>query len=220
MFNDSRFYYGLGIFIIAAAFVVFAWSFERKKPRTREIVILAVMISFGVMGRIIFYMTPQVKPCAAIIIITGIALGKQAGFVTGAMTAFVSNFFMGQGPWTPWQMIAFGIIGYVFGAAYFKKIYDGKIIQRKKIEICVLGCLATIIIYGVIMDSATVFIYTKELSIGAFAAAYTAGLIMNVIHGLSTFIFLWFMLIPMIKKLKRVNLKYGMYNFLAKNKYD
>lgn len=59
---------------------------------------LVCMISFAVIGRVIFYMTPQVKPAAAIIIITGIALGKKAGFLTGAMTAFVSNFFMGQGP--------------------------------------------------------------------------------------------------------------------------
>lgn len=212
MFNDSRIYYGVGILIIAAALIAFAWSFERKKPRTREIVILAVMISFGVIGRIIFYMTPQVKPCAAIIIITGIALGKQAGFLTGAMTAFVSNFFIGQGPWTPWQMIAFGIIGYVFGAVYFKRIGDVNITKKKKIEICTFGCLAVIIIYGVIMDSATVFMSTDNLSMGAFVAAYTVGFIMNVIHGLSTFIFLWFMMSPMLKKMKRVNLKYGMYN--------
>ena len=71
-------------------------------------------------------MTPQVKPCAAIIIITGIALGKKAGFLTGAMTAFVSNFFMGQGPWTPWQMVAFGLLGYIFGTAYSISLINKK----------------------------------------------------------------------------------------------
>ena len=91
MVNDSRFYYGVGLLIILISFAVFALGFEKRKPRAREIVMLVCMISFAVIGRVIFYMTPQVKPCAAIIIITGIALGKNAGFLTGAMTAFVSN---------------------------------------------------------------------------------------------------------------------------------
>ena len=91
MVNDSRFYYGVGLLIILISFVVFALGFEKRKPRAREIVMLVCMISFAVIGRVIFYMTPQVKPCAAIIIITGIALGKKAGFLTGAMTAFVSR---------------------------------------------------------------------------------------------------------------------------------
>lgn len=102
---------------------------------------LVCMISFAVIGRVIFYMTPQVKPCAAIIIITGIALGKKAGFLTGAMTAFVSNFFMGQGPWTPWQMVAFGLLGYIFGIAYSKRNVGSYILRSKKILFVLWGCL-------------------------------------------------------------------------------
>lgn len=100
MVNDSRFYYGVGLLIILISFVVFACMDLKKKTEGKRNSMLVCMISFAVIGRVIFYMTPQVKPCAAIIIITGIALGKKAGFLTGAMTAFVSNFFMGQGPWT------------------------------------------------------------------------------------------------------------------------
>lgn len=74
-----------------------------------------------------------------------------------------------------------------------------------------MGMLATIVVYGVIMDTATVLMSTDSPSVQAFITAYTAGFIMNVIHGISTFIFLWFMLIPMLKKIDRVNIKYGMY---------
>lgn len=211
MVNDSRFYYGIGLLIILVSVAVFALEFEKRKPRAREIVMLVCMISFGVIGRVVFYMTPQVKPCAAIIIITGIALGKNAGFLTGAMTAFVSNFFMGQGPWTPWQMVAFGFLGYLFGIAYSKRNMGSYISKKKKTFICFMGMLSTIVIYGVIMDTATVLMSTDSLSTQAFITAYSAGFIMNVIHGISTFIFLWFMLVPMIKKIERVNLKYGMY---------
>ena len=96
------------------------WSFEKRKPKTREVVVLAVMTSIATLGRVIFFMLPQFKPCVAIIIITGIMLGKQSGFLCGALTAFVSDFFFGQGPWTPWQMFAFGIIGFI-SAIFFKK---------------------------------------------------------------------------------------------------
>ena len=127
------------------------------------------------------------------------------------MTAFVSNFFMGQGPWTPWQMVAFGLLGCIFGIAYSKRNVGSYIPKKQKNFICFMGMLATIVVYGVIMDTATVLMSTDSPSVQAFITAYTAGFIMNVIHGISTFIFLWFMLIPMLKKIDRVNIKYGMY---------
>lgn len=141
MVNDSRFYYGVGLLIILISFVVFALGFEKRKPRAREIVMLVCMISFAVIGRVIFYMTPQVKPCAAIIIITGIALGKKAGFLTGAMTAFVSNFFMGQGPWTPWQMVAFGLLGIFLELHTVKGMWEVIFLRSKKILFVLWGCL-------------------------------------------------------------------------------
>ena len=73
------------------------WSFEKRKPKTREVVVLAVMTGIATLGRVIFFMLPQFKPCVAIIIITGIMLGKQAGFLCGALTAFVSDFLLRSG---------------------------------------------------------------------------------------------------------------------------
>ena len=85
--------------------------FENRRPQAREVVVIAVMAALAVAGRAAFFMLPQFKPTAAIVIIAGVGLGAEAGFLTGALAGFVSNFFFGQGPWTPWQMFAFGIPG-------------------------------------------------------------------------------------------------------------
>ncbi len=75
-----RGYYFTSMCIIVISIFIFLWSFEKRKPKTREIVTLAVMTALAVVGRLAFFMTPQVKPCAAIIIITGVMLGRQSGF--------------------------------------------------------------------------------------------------------------------------------------------
>ena len=74
MLLNGRGYYLISILIIFVSIIIFLWSFEHRKPKTREIVVLAVMTSLAVVGRVMFFMTPQIKPSAAIIIITGIML--------------------------------------------------------------------------------------------------------------------------------------------------
>lgn len=208
MFLNGREYYLISILIIAAAIVIFMWSFERRKPRIREVVVLAVMTSLAVVGRMLFFMTPQFKPCAAIIIITGIMLGKEAGFLSGAVTAFASDFFFGQGPWTPWQMIAFGLIGYISAM-----IFSGNLrkMAENKLVLCAYGFFMTFVVYGLIMDTATVFMYTDKPTLTVFMATYGAGIFFNAIHGFSTVVFLWCLSGPLFAKLNRVKIKYGMY---------
>lgn len=107
----------MGLVFLFACSVPFFLKFERRKPRAREMVPLAVMAALGVVGRTVFQLIPlpNFKPVSAIVIITAIAFGPEAGFMTGAHTAFVSNFIFGQGPWTPWQMFCWGMIGFVAG---------------------------------------------------------------------------------------------------------
>lgn len=154
-------------------------------------------------------MTPQVKPCAAIIIITGVMLGKQSGFLCGALTAFVSGFFFGQGPWTPWQMIAFGIIGFLSGVLFSKK--NIKYAYNKWI-ISIYGFLATFVIYGLILDTATVFMYTDTPKTETFVATYLSGIGFNLIHAASTFVVLFLISNATIKKLERLKIKYKMFS--------
>ena len=204
-----RGYYFTSMCIIVISIFIFLWSFEKRKPKTREIVTLAVMTALAVVGRLAFFMTPQVKPCAAIIIITGVMLGRQSGFLCGALTAFVSGFFFGQGPWTPWQMIAFGIIGFLSGVLFSKK--NIKYAYNKWI-ISIYGFLATFVIYGFILDTATVFMYTDTPKTETFVATYLSGIGFNLIHAASTFVVLFLISNATIKQLERLKIKYKMFS--------
>ncbi len=206
MFGD-RLYLIVSVALIVLAIVIFVRSFERKKPGTKDVVLISVMISLAVVGRLVFFMIPQFKPCAAIIIITGVMLGKQAGFLSGVLTAFISDLFFGMGPWTVWQMIAFGIIG-ILSAIIFNERRIEKMGGYAKLILCVYGFIITFVVYGLIMDTATVFMVTDKPKVATFVATYSAGVVFNLIHGISTFIFLYLMANPLSKKIKRVLVKY------------
>ena len=206
MFGD-RLYLIASVVLIILAIVIFVRSYERKKPSTKDVVLLSVMISLGVVGRLVFFMIPQFKPCAAIVIITGIMLGKQAGFLSGVMTAFVSDMFFGMGPWTLWQMIGFGLIGLI-SAIIFNQERIEKMGGFAKLILCTYGFLVTFLLYGLLMDSATVFMVTDKPKLSTFIATYSAGIVFNMIHGISTFIFLYLMANPLSKKIKRILIKY------------
>ncbi len=207
MFGD-RLYLIASVVLIVLAIVIFVRSFERKKPGTKDVVLLSVMISLGVVGRLVFFMVPQFRPCAAIVIITGIMLGKQAGFLSGVMTAFISGMFFGMGPWTLWQMIGFGLIGLI-SAIIFNQERIEKMGGFAKLILCTYGFLVTFLLYGLLMDTATVFMVTDKPKLSTFIATYSAGIVFNMIHGISTFIFLYLMANPLSKKIKRVLVKYG-----------
>ena len=207
MFLEGRQFYLIAFLIIVAAVLWFVCSFERKIPKSREIVVLAVMTTIAIVARIMFFMIPEMKPSAAIIIITGIMLGKQAGFLCGVLTAFMSDFVFGQGPWTPWQMIAFGLIGLISAVLFFEreKLYFNKII------LCTYGFFIVAILYGFLLDTGTVFMSVDQPTRQAFVDAYLAGIVINFIHGVTTALVLWFVAQPMFHKLERIKIKYGMY---------
>ena len=206
MFGD-RLYLIASVVLIVLAIVIFVRSFERKKPGTKDVVLISVMISLAVVGRLVFFMIPQFKPCAAIVIITGIMLGKQAGFLSGVMTAFISDMFFGMGPWTLWQMIGFGLIGLI-SAIIFNQERIEKMGGFAKLILCTYGFLVTFLLYGLLMDTATVFMVTDKPKLSTFIATYSAGIVFNMIHGISTFIFLYLMANPLSKKIKRILIKY------------
>ena len=95
---------------VILSIIPFFIHFEKQKPRPRDIMPIVVLSAIAVAGRIIFAPFPNFKPVSAIVIISGVCFGKQNGFMTGAITALASNMFFGQGPWTPWQMYAWGLI--------------------------------------------------------------------------------------------------------------
>ncbi|MCL2299820.1 MAG: ECF transporter S component, partial [Firmicutes bacterium] len=161
--------------------------------------------ALAVAGRSAFFMLPQFKPVAAMVIIAGVAFGGEAGFLVGALTGFVSNMLFGQGPWTPWQMFAFGTIGFLAGVLFKKGV-----LLRGRAALCVFGGLATFVIYGGLLDGQSALMFLPEPTRAGVLAIYLQGLPFNLIHALATTLFLAVAARPMLEKLDRVKVKYGL----------
>lgn len=200
----DRNYWLTSMVIVILAMVPFFSLFERRKPRAREIVPIAVMSAIAAIGRFAFAMLPQFKPVAAIVIITGISFGPEAGFLTGAISALVSNFFFGQGPWTPWQMFGFGIIGFLAGIVYKYKIIKGKT------SICIFGAISAYL-YGIIVNIWSVSSMLEQITKESVIATYIASIPFDTIHAVATVIFLYILAIPMKEKMERLRIKYGLF---------
>ena len=207
-FPGSRKYYIISLLIILYLMLPFFAAFESRKPQPRELVIIAVMCAVAIGGRLAFFWLPQFKPMTAVVILSGIAFGGQTGFLTGAVTAFVSNFYFGQGPWTPWQMFALGLTGLISGLI-LKRDY----VPRRALSVipALYGAAATLIIYGGIVNPGSLLIAAGEITPQALLAAYAAGLPMDLVHAAATFVFLLIGAKPILKILCRVKTKYGLF---------
>lgn len=205
MLLDNRKYYFISLLVIFETMLPFFLIFENRKPEARELVIISVMAGIAVVGRAVFFMLPNFKPVTAIVIISGACLGPEAGFLTGAMTAFVSNFFFGQGPWTPWQMFAFGIIGFLTGL-----LVRWGILRRERKRLCLYGVIVTFCIYGFLLNTYTVFTMDFVSSWAEVLAVYASGFPVDCVHASATAVFMLVLAKPMIEKIERVRKKYGM----------
>ena len=109
---------GLALLLMAAALVAAgAIWFESGPGSTRELTLIATLAAVAAAGRVLFAAVPGVQPITVIALASGVALGARAGMAVGALAALVSNFFLGHGPWTPWQMLGWGCCGLVGAAA-------------------------------------------------------------------------------------------------------
>lgn len=201
----DRKYYFIFMLVMLEAMLPFVLVFEGRKPQARELIIIAVLCAIGVAGRAAFFMLPQFKPVAAIVIISGVAFGGETGFLVGAVTMLVSNIMFSQGPWTPWQMFAMGVIGYLAGIVFRKGC-----LRANRLSLCIFGGLATLMIYGGIMNPSSVIMYQASPTLLMFLSAYATGLPFDLIHAAATVTFLWFLSKPMLEKLERVKVKYGL----------
>lgn len=207
VFLKGRSYYFISICVIVAAMLPFFAAFEDRRPQARELVLISSLVVIATAGRAVFFMLPHFKPVTALVIVAGIGLGAEAGFLTGAMTGFVSNFFFGQGPWTPWQMFAFGVIGFLAGLLFEKRMRRGNL---PLVGVCVYGFLATVVIYGLLLDTSTALSVLDGLTWQTVLACYVAGVPVNITHGVSTVVFLLLCAKPMLRKIRRMRKKYGL----------
>lgn len=202
--NDRKYLF-ISLIIVIYSTIPFFMIFESRKPKARELVIIATLSAIAVAGRGAFFMIPSFKPVAAIVIISAVCFGGESGFLVGAVSMIVSNMFMGQGPWSPWQMFAMGIIGFIAGILFNKGW-----LKARRGSLCIYGFWSVFIIYGGIMNPACLVMMSKRITWKGLLAVYISGVPVDLVHATATVIFLWIISKPMIEKLERVKVKYGL----------
>ena len=272
--GSKRLYMPLSILILVMVMAPFFMIFERRRPRAREVVLIAMMSALTVASHTFFHIAFPVQIGTAMVIISGISLGPEAGFLIGAMSRFVCNFYMGQGAWTPWQMFCWGLLGFLAGLAFnreisedngisnFRKIitpvlcvifsellayisfliWQGNdktffgwrvylfgiiglllavVFQKGKLKadnltMAVFTFVVTFVIYGGIMNFAAMCLSMNEpgslgIGIKALKALYVSGVGYDFYHALTAAICVFIIGTPMVKKLERIKIKYGIY---------
>ncbi len=280
------------LLIIVYTMVPFFMIFEKRKPKAREVVLIAMMTAITVAAHIFFHVTVPIQIGTAMVIISGVALGPEAGFMVGALARFVCNFYMGQGPWSPWQMFCWGLLGFLAGLSFNKvtvknryeglgesdqlaavtvmeekrsktfrvvmgpvmcvlagvilayvtyiivpgkdttfwgwRVYafgaagllSGALLQRKRmpadsLTLALFTFMTTVIIYGGIMNMAAMFtssgIPGNDISFNTLRLLYVSGLPYDLYHGVTASVCMFVIGNPMIEKLERIKIKYGIY---------
>ncbi len=196
LFDEKR-----HIFVsVAVAFLSLAFfylGFEEKNTGSRRAVIVSVMIALSVIGRFI----PLLKPVTAITVICAVYLGAESGFLVGSLSALLSNIAFGQGPWTPFQMLAWGIIGLLAGIF-------AKMLKKSRTALIAYGALSGIA-FSLVMDVWTTLWYSGGFDIALYLSALLTSLPHTLIYAVSNVIFLYVMAKPIGEKLDRIIIKYG-----------
>lgn len=174
----------LGSFLLLALALVagFGW-YERSRPPSQIIALVAALAALAIGGRLVFAAIPNVKPTTDIVLIAGYALGAAPGFAVGALTALVSNFAFGQGPWTPWQMAGWGAVG-IFGAL-LAAMFGRKLSRWPLAAACGLAALA----YGALQNLSLMVTYGGEQSLDRFLTISGASIPFDLAHAGSSVVF-------------------------------
>lgn len=193
----------LTLLVVLCAVAVFFAGFEVSRPSLRQIMPTVVLGALGAAGRILFAPIPDFKPVSAICIIAGVVFGRRSGFMVGALAALVSNFFFGQGPWTPWQMYAWGLVGYLAGVLAARDAFE------RPWVVYLYGFLSALL-YGLLLNSWHVVGFVNPLTWEGALLAYAAGIGFDLVHGTATVAFLAALYAPWRKKLERIKRKYDL----------
>ena len=162
---------------------------------------IIVMTALSVAGRFLFAALPGFKPVTAMVVITAMYFGSEAGFMTGALSAVISNFYFGQGPWTPFQMFSWGIIGLLAGLF-------ARRLRQSRIWLSAFGVLAGVL-YSLLMDIWTVFWADGYFNLTRYIAAVGSAAWFTAVYAVSNVIFLMLFAKPIGKILDRISVKYG-----------
>lgn len=204
LFADSVNYYIVSVVILIASMLPFFVSYEQKKVTARDITLTATLIALAVVSRAAFYLIPQVKPIAAVVIVSAFCLGAHKGYIVGAFSAFVSNFIFGQGMWTPFQMVALGTVGLLAGLIF-------RWLKVNRYTLSIVGFVLATVVYGAIVDMSTVLsAYGNNVTLKGALSIYASGAVFSLVFGGATAVFLFLFGMPFITKIERISKKYGL----------
>lgn len=199
----------LMLVVVALVIALFFAGYEAERPALRQIMPTLVLAALAAAGRVLFGPIPDFKPVSAIAIIAGVCLGARNGFMVGALAALTSNFFFGQGMWTPWQMYAWGMVGYVGGllgnAGAFERA-DGSV---RRPALLAYG-FASAMLYGVIINAYDVIGFVHPLTWAGIVARVAAAVPFDVTHGIATCVFLAALFVPWTRSIGRIVKKYDL----------
>ena len=204
--TGSRSYYIISLLLVAEALLPFFLLLEGRKPKARELVTIASLCALAVAGRAAFFMLPQFKPVAALVILSAMALGGESGFLIGALSMLLSNMIYGQGSYTPWQMLAMGLTGLLAAV-----LYRCGLLGRNRAGLAIYGFISVVGVYGVLMNLQSALFYLGNPTWQGFWLYELAGLTGDLVHGAATAFFLWFAGLPILGKLERLNRKYQLF---------
>ena len=214
--------------VAVAALALFFAGWEASRPALRQVMPAAVLGALAAAGRILFAPIPDFKPVSAICILAGAVFGRRCGFMVGALAALVSNFFFGQGAWTPWQMYAWGMVGYLAGVLFGERErssegWGGKrgrserererkaraTDRKTPVLVCVYGFVSAFF-YGLLLNTWTLVGFVHPITWEAAVLTFGAALPFDATHAVATVLFLLVIYVPWRKKLERIKVKYGM----------
>ena len=194
---DERRHLLVSLGVTVLALLLFWSGFERRQTGSRRMVVVAILTALSVVGRFI----PVIKPIAAITILTALYLGGEAGFLVGSLSAILSNFYFGQGPWTPFQMLAWGLVGLIAG-------FLATPLKKSRVALIGYGVLAGVL-FSMIMDVWSVLWYQGYFDPSYYFVAVGTSLPHMLLYAASNAIFLWWLSRPIGDKLQRLHVRYG-----------
>lgn len=192
--------------IVLISILFFVARFENKKIEARELVLLAVLAAIAAVGRIPFASIPSVQPTTFVIMMSGFVFGAESGLIIGAVAALASNMILGQGPWTPWQMVAWGLVGLTAG------LVSKSWIMHSKWGRILFGILWGFF-FGWIMNIWSLLAFTQisnAINIQSIVTYIVGSALFDLMHSISNVIFLLLFGESWIKILNRFKGKYGL----------
>ncbi len=198
----NRQYWLISIVFVALTLVPFFVRYEFKEIKVREMMLMVMIFAIAAISRVPFAAIPSVMPMTFIIIVSACVLGAERGFIIGALSAFVSNLFLGQGPWTPWQMLCWGLIGLFAGL--LKDTWWMKTLWGKACFGFVAGLM-----FGWIMNLSSVIMIMAVFNWRALWITYAASIIFDLLHAVSNVLFILLFAKAWIRILERFKRKYG-----------